>query len=1019
MKKFRIISALLAVLMLVGSLSVIEVSAADDATTYIGKDGVEKKIINYVTQVFKTPEEKLETMDVVIEELYGYKVYVDYYSGEVAWTNLATGQTMFTNPYNVASSTGSESTKKQLMSQIIIKYTDNDQEKYFYSYQEAAVRQQIKVKSIKNGVRIEYTIGREETRKLVPRMIEKSKFESLILANIEDSWAYKKVEAFYTLKDPAQEESERALLELEATFPITKKMAVYVFDPTATENDLNTIEGYIKEWCPLFTYETLDEVHAETEYEGADRAPALFRLAIEYTLDEWGMTWRVPFNGLRFDESEYQLTNIQILPYMGAGASPNEGYTVIPDGSGALISFDDVANVSSTTVTGKMYGMDYAYHNISGAHFEQMYLPVYGLVETVEGTRSVEEEYVVSEATTDPTTGVTTDAVMGTKTVQVPYTEERGFVAIIEEGEALAEISSIHGGQLHMFHSVTTTVVPRPKDSYNLKDAISVGSNATWTVVSERKYVGNYKVRVIMLTDPEIAAENKLENTYDTTYMGMAKAVGDYWESTGVFDRLAAEDVKEDVPLYIESFGTLETTEKIMSVPVNVMTPLTTFEDIKTMYNELSAEGIKNINFRLNGFANGGMYSEIPADLEWEDAVGGKKGFEDLVSYAKENDFGVYPDFDFSYVDYNGLFDSLNLKKHAVKTINNQYTTRRYYSATYQSFESYGELAISPAYFDYFYTKLNEKYQQYAPTGISVSTLGNNLNSDFDEDEPYNREDNKEFVVDVLKKISSDYESVMADGGNAYTLPYVDHLLNVPLDSSRFMKASRSIPLMGAILHGRIQFAGTPINMAGDIGYDFLKAIENGASLYFTLSYQNTDKLKEDYRLSQYYSIRYDIWKDDVVKYYTELNEVMSDLQTKLIVDHEFLIGERVPDEDEIEADKQAALDAEAEKKAKEEEAARKAAMAEERAKRKAQENGEEYVPSTSTTTTVTPTTTTTTTEEEGYVYTKYTTDDGRIVKVTYEGGIVFYLNYNNFAVTVVDNGTTYTIPEFGYIRIN
>lgn len=145
----------------------------------------------------------------------------------------------------------------------------------------------------------------------------------------------------------------------------------------------------------------------------------------------------------------------------------------------------------------------------------------------------------------------------------------------------------------------------------------------------------------------------------------------------------------------------------------------------------------------------------------------------------------------------------------------------------------------------------------------------------------------------------------MSDGGNAYTLPYVDHLLNVPLDSSRFMKASRAIPLMGAILHGRIQFTGSPINMAGDTGYDFLKAIENGASLYFTLSYENTEKLKEDYVLSQYYSIRYDIWKDDVIKYYSELNEVMRDLQTKLLVDHEFLIGERVPDEDEIEADKQ------------------------------------------------------------------------------------------------------------------
>lgn len=1015
MKMFRIISALLAVLMMVGSLVVLPVSAADDEpTTYLGKDGVEHDIIDYVTKKFKTPEEKLATMDVMIEDLHGYKMYADYYSGEIAWTKLATGQTIFTNPYNIASSNGSDNTKKELMSQVIIKYTDNDQEKYFYSYQEAALRQQIKVKSIKNGVRVEYTIGREETRKLVPRMIEKSKLESLILKNIEDSWAYRKVSAFYTLKDPAAEESEKGRNGLFAAFPITKKMAVYVFDPTATESDLNTIEGYIKTWCPLFTYETLDEVHAETEYVGADRAPALFRMAIEYTIDKDGVTYRVPYNGLRFDESEYKLTNVQVLPYLGAGASPNSGYTFIPDGSGAIISFEDIK--SSTTLTGKLYGMDFAYHEVSGAHFETMRLPVFGLVENLAQTRTREVEGVIVPEKVNAD-GTVTPAVMGTVVEEYDYNESRGFVAIIEEGDALADISSIHGGQLHMFHSVTNIVVPRPKDSYNLRDAISVGSNATWTVVSDRKYVGNYKVRVIMLDDPAIAEQNKLEKTYEASYVGMAKAVGDYWESTGRLTRLTEADVKKDVPLYIESFGTLETLEKVMSIPVNVMTPLTTFEDIKTMYNDLSAKGVTNINFRLTGFANGGMYSEIPGKLEWEKSVGGKDGFQDLVDYAKEKDFGVYPDFDFAYTDMNLLFDSLNLKKHAIKTIDDRYTMRRYYSATYQAFEGYGELAISPAYFSFFYDKLNAKYQEFAPVGISISTLGSDLNSDFDEDEPYNREDNKEFTVDTLKQISEDYASVMADGGNAYTLQYVDHLLNVPLDSSRFLKASRSIPFMGMVLHGRVQFAGTPINMAGDIGYDFLKAIENGASLYFTLSYQNTEKLKEDMQFSKYYSVRYDIWLEDMVARYQKLNEVAADLQTKLIIDHDFLIGERIPDADEIEADKLALEAEEAEKKAKEEEEARKAALEEARAKRKAEEAGEVYIPPVKEE--ISAPTIEVEEDEDEYVYTKYTTDDGRIVKVTYEGGVVFYLNYNYFSVTVEDEGTTYTIPEFGFIRIN
>jgi hypothetical protein len=91
--------------------------------------------------------------------------------------------------------------------------------------------------------------------------------------------------------------------------------------------------------------------------------------------------------------------------------------------------------------------------------------------------------------------------------------------------------------------------------------------------------------------------------------------------------------------------------------------------------------------------------------------------------------------------------------------------------------------------------------------------------------------------------------------------------------------------------------------MEGDVNYAKLKAIENGAAVYFTLSYQNTQILKEDENLSQYYSIRYDIWFDDVVEIYNELNRELQDVQNKLIVDHQFLAGIRVPDSSELDRD--------------------------------------------------------------------------------------------------------------------
>ena len=273
---------------------------------------------------------------------------------------------------------------------------------------------------------------------------------------------------------------------------------------------------------------------------------------------------------------------------------------------------------------------------------------------------------------------------------------------------------------------------------------------------------------------------------------------------------------------------------------------------------------------------------------------------------------GIYPDFDFVYTYgfVSGWLDGFARRNHAVKTIDNRYTSKRTYSATYQTYVSNFALAVSPAYFSRFYEKLTDKYLEYDPIGISVGTLGSDLNSDFDEDEPYNREDSKEFTIKAFQFLNESYDSVMTSAGNHYTWTYADHILDLPLDSSRYIKSSNAVPFLGTVLHGYTQFTGTPLNMEGDIGYALLKAVENGSSIYFTLSYQNTAKLKEDRELSKYFSIRYDIWKDDVVYYYNYLNSLLKDVQTKLIIDHDFLIGERIPDVDELEADLKAELDA-------------------------------------------------------------------------------------------------------------
>lgn len=967
MKNFKkLMSLFLAVLMLCSAmtgLSVITVFADEETTTgggaVVPEPSAEEAMKALYTEVYASPEAKLETMKKMYDN-GSYAIYAHEQSGEVAVKDLKSGQILMTNPYDVGVSTASESVKNQILSQIIVKFDENGREKEFSSFEYAALRDQIKIKNIKNGIRVEYTIGREEARHLVPQMIEKSRFESLIQAPMEEYYGITFVEAkeiidkkqynnplysaafylnkamcYFVYKDLDECKSDRLMQDLLTAYPITKKFDIYVLDTSIKSAEKERLEETIKSACPNYTYEEMDYDHQLTEFTSEEENPPVFKMALEYTLDKDGFTVRLPANGIRFNEDKFQLTNISILPYMGCGNNAYTGYNFYPDGSGALFAFEDLADQNTYSVAGKIYGTDYAYHKLSGTYQQAIRYPVFGIVEKTKYYDCIVMNESTGEYETTRVSGLIYDTIMKAKETEggtipaalqkyatlinsadiVEVEEDRGFAAIIEEGDALTELVNYHAGALSPYDTVQMNFNPRPKDSYNVADAISVGSNSEWTVVSERKYVGNYKIHYVMLTDDEIAAEKEMPNGtwYEATWLGMAKAYRDYLTNpeNAALTPLSADKTSGDIPLYIESFGAIETVEKILSIPVEVKKPLTSAKDVITMYEELSKAGATNINFKLTGFANGGvLYSTVPYNLKWEKAVSKETDMQELFDYAanlESGNLGIYPDFDFSYVVEQKLFDGFTLRKHAVRTIDDRVTYERKYMATQQKYSGMMKLAISPAYFSHFYEKLLKNYLKYDNvTGISVGTLGNTLNSDFDEDEPYNREDSKQFVKDALKYISGANDgnmSVMVDGGNAFTWQFVDHILGAPLDSSRYLKASYSVPFLGVVLHGYMNFAGTPLNMEGDVNYAKLKAIENGASVYFTLSYQNTQILKEDETLSQYYSIRYDIWDDDVISVYNELNNQLKDVQDKIIIDHQFLSGIRVSDLDELDRD--------------------------------------------------------------------------------------------------------------------
>lgn len=1054
----KLLSTLLALLMTVSVftalLSVDFTASAEQADAPAEEEtssDAEDMSIDILKVVYKEPADKLKDMKKRIEN-DNYELYVRAAYGEIALRDKRTGQILFSNPYDIASTKGSADTKAELMSQIILQFTTGSKTTVYNSYTEAAKREQIVVKNIKNGVRVEYTLGKTQTRWLVPQMITAERFEEVILTPIRENTADlaqsqrdfilgKFENGFYSEKninDPTLSKSGRE--SIIAQWPILKKYpSVWVLGTDTKDREFAMLEGYIKTYAPDYSYEELDYDHDITEYEVAATSQPLFRMAIEYTLEENGLTQTMSAKSISFDENVYTLDYLQVNPWFGCGNGSYNGFTFIPDGSGTLTRFEDVAK--PLTITSNIYGPDYAYYTTDPAHRQTMRLPVYGVVENYYSrtVKAVKVELPPEEWYYDDFGFLITTK---TEMRQTIVNDNRGYFAIMTEGDALAQISTVNGaGSTHVYSTVQTKFFPRPTDSYSLREAMGAAADdAMWTVSAKRKYTGNYTVRYFPLSDEtkveeyrqslEEKGETDDSKFYPASYMGMVNACRDYLEAQGTIKRLSSEQLKSDIPLVLETLGTIETEDQILSVPVTVKKPLTSFEDVKLMYDQLKEAGISNIKFKLTGYANGGLYSTVPYNLKWEKKVGGSKGFEDLMNYAEENGFGVFPEFEFTYLNDTSMFDGFSYKKHAAKTMDNRYPRTYYYDPAFQMTRRWGPNLISTSVFEYFYSHFAPKLLKYAPTGISSGTLGSDLNSDFDKKDPYNREDSKSLVVDLLAQMQNDFGEVMLNGGNLYSVQYADYILATPLDSSQYLKTSEAIPFMGMVLHGYVQFSGEALNMAGDIDYEMLKAIENGAMPYFLLAYENTDILKKDTEYKKMYSVNFKIWAESgLVEKYKTLNEALKDVQDKIIVNHEFIKGVRVLTPEEIkerEEDEQRRLDEESAAQALED--AKTADEVTEEPVEELTDTEQTEEPAENAETTETEPEQTEepadeTTSEDGEDPAEETEDEvnpedivnnGKIVRVTYEGGKVFILNYNNYAVTV--DGYDGEIAALGFV---
>jgi hypothetical protein len=821
---------------------------------------------DYTTESFENPEAKLENMIVAaVSEDGNLMLYFDEFSGELAVKNVSTGEILLSNPYNVTEKIADKALREQYLSQIYLNYRKigSSATSTYYSYTDCVNYNQMKIVEHKtNGIVVEYTLGDSRTELLVPLKMTVEDYEALYNKLSYDAKRYfnlhyEKIDPYGTDKygNPYLPEIQENWLKqypISATTPLYVIKSASLKSPSTVQNIINYIEKQTD-----YTYEQLlidyEKVKEDTDtFTTGEKAHFTFK--VTYTVDNDGFSAELDAGTLQYNKEEYYIESIALLPYLAAANRNDTGYTFVPDGSGALVRFEDiVAKNKRDTLTVPLYGTDFALYQISERNQEARTMPVFGMINT-SGAYA------------------------------------KGFFAIIEDGETIATVLSTHSDQYHLAYA---TFKLTATDTYDLADALSSGVSSSKLVGVKADpddyYEGKCKIKFAVLSDHEDSASK------EASYVGMAKYYREYLNSKNDISKLEDEDLDSFTRIFLEVFGAIDVEEKFLTFPVKSNKPLTTFDDVKTIHKDLSDGGVGNMTFILKGFANGGLASKYPTYVKWQKKLGGADGMNSLLSYMEGLSDGsiVAPEFDFTYSQSLKSFSGFKYKNTGVKTLDNRYSTKRQYNAATQTFERTGGVAISSGSFALAFEKFYDDISEYNVTHLMLSTLGSDINSDFDKKgDFYDREASKDNITSLLGKFDEKNYGIILNAGNSFTLKYTESIVGASLDSSRFNIQSEAVPFYGMVLHGSIEFAGNAINMDGDKDYMFLKALENGASLYFTLAYKDGEYLKFDKTYNKYYSLNYEQLRDDIINMYSEYNGIMSDKQNKVIISHKFMNAE-------------------------------------------------------------------------------------------------------------------------------
>lgn len=803
------------------------------------------KVFNRLSEVDDNGEEIYKEYKLV-EENDNYELYFSDSDLDIALVHKASGEVWFSNPseQTIKASTGMAA---RMRSQLIIRtvdktsesistknsYTDSlayqkDRDENNLDAGKDVLKQYYITTNPEGGLRVVYIIGQVPLPYNFPVLIPEARYSEL-LATIEANGGltarmlteanYKLVNSTIWADTTSTTITNDQKDNIKSNAPNIEDLlaeggSYYVLHSVSIWQNrllLSNMESYFAE--SGITAEEIDEYN-DSAGVVSDNSN-LFLVPMDYYLEADGLKVSVPSEEIEYDDSRYDITSITLMEYFGSADSTEEGYIVVPDGSGALINFNNGKVQLSSEMSIPLYGEDRGKGNSydkAPAITEQGYLPVWGIKK-----------------------------------------ETSSLFCIIEGAEAVATVKAdVNRGSRSPSNKAWAEF------QYVGSDDVSfLGLDQTLTAYQEEPIKEKIEVKYSILPASE-----------GNEYSDMARYYREYLIAR---DDLREQTAKENIPFNVELEGAIDSYETAFGVGYWYVNPLTSYSQAQEILSLLTDGGVKNISVRYRGWANQGLYNRYWNRIRLLSEMGSRDELNQLISYAADNNIDIFYDVELITVGTANLLDGFFTYTDVSREISRS-------NAFYKQFDLMnssnwnGSYIVKPSKVSSAAQTLIEDFKDMGLNSICLGRMGEVLTGDYNTNELNDRNEVQDIYADVNKLFEDAGFKIANVGANSYMLGGTSVLFELPNTSSTHYMADESIPFYQMVVHGLISYSGEAINQSGDPQRSLLNAVEYGAGLFYRWMYADDVEMYDNY-YEDMYALNYVSWLDSAIESYTRYNE--------------------------------------------------------------------------------------------------------------------------------------------------